>query len=80
MSLELFRVTMDMLQIAFDNMPLENQIDDLSAWVEELRENRKYFRNDLRVKALLTCTLKEAKALLRVKQRERKYGSFSNRR
>ena len=72
--------TMDMLQIAFDNMPLERQIDDLSAWVEELRENRRYFRNDLRVKALLTSTLKEAKALLRVKQREREYGSSSNRR
>ena len=68
---ELFQVTMDMLQFAFNNMPLEHQIDDLLAWIEEFRENRKYFRKDLRVKAVLTCTLEEAKALLRVKVRER---------
>jgi hypothetical protein len=66
----------DAVRVALNTFPYEAQLDFLSNWIFDLRDKRRSFRRgrrkDLRVQTILTCALKEAKALLRMKVGERK--------
>jgi hypothetical protein len=53
---------------------LEEQINDVSEWMRDLRDKRKSFRRrgeeNLRVEAILTSTLRKAESLRKLKLRQ----------
>jgi hypothetical protein len=73
-SANVVKATMDDFRAICNRLCLEHEMYDVSEWILNLRNKRKSFRRrrrkDLRVEAILTSTLMEAKSLLKLKLRE----------